>query len=282
MIETRYIINGVNMGRASLNPMGWAIMRDGTSQLGGITKEINKVSVPGYDGYFQAPSTRTEQVLVFNIRTPRESLEALLAVLDHVGYDSNFPTLGVLEVSVASGKAAYFECASAIPNSGDPNDATVDVTATLNIPYGGWRDKDTTETSHTIAANPTVVSDIATGLSLPIRDMDVFLQGDVGTMQINDSAGSWLRTTSDYVFSSGYGLFYQGSTGRAFQATTGSPWTPTADAGFAVDVSGGGFKLTPKFDPTTPGTRSAEVTVLSTLLTSVAVKFRLRGAYALK
>jgi hypothetical protein len=282
MVDTNYTINGVSMGRGSMNSMGWAIMRAGTSQLGGITKDINRISVPGYDGYFQAPSNRTEQVLVFNILTPRENLEALMAVLAHVGYDAAFPTLGRIEVSVASGKAAYYELVSAIPASDQPSDKYVSVTATLNIPYGGWRDVATTETTQSITTNPQVVTAIGAGVSLPIRDMDVFIQGDVGTMQITDSAGSWLKTTTTYVYASGYGLFYQGSTGRAFKAANGTPYTPVADLGFAVDVSGGGFKMTPKFNPATPNTRSVELTVLSLLLSGVSLKVRWRGGYVLK
>ena len=282
MVDTKYTINGVSMGRGSMNSMGWAIMRSGTAQLGGITKDINRVVVPGYDGYFQAPSTRTEQVLVFNIQTPRENLEALMAVLEHVGYDAAFPRLGKIEVSVAEGKAAYYELVSAIPSSDQPSDRMVQVTATLNIPYGGWRDEDTTQTDVNITTNPQVITTIGFGISLPIRDMDIFIKGNVGTMQITDSGGSWLRTTGDYIYSAGNGIFYQGSTGRAFLATDSSPWTALSDIGFAIDVSGGGFKMTPKFDPTAPNTRSASLTVLSTLLSSVALKVRWRGAYVLK
>lgn len=282
MADTQYSINGVNMGKASLNSLGWAIMREGTNQLTGINRSVNKVTVPGYDGYFMAPSTRTEQVMVFNIRTPRGNLEALLAVLSYVGYDANFPTMGMIELSTASGKAAYYDLVSAIPASTDSNDATVNVTVTMNIPYGGWRDKVTTQVDTTITTNPQTIATIASGLSLPIRDMDVFIQGNVGTMQITDSAGSWLRTTSSYVYSAGYGIFFQGSTGRAFSATTGSPWAPVSDISFAVDTMGGGFKMTPQFNPTTPNTRSVSLQVISTNLTSIAVKVRSRGAYALK
>jgi|GEM_PF-1830881 len=282
MAITQYSINGVNMGSRSSNPMGWAILRGGTQQLGGITRSVSKVNVPGYDGYFQVPSTRTEQVLIFNIETPRENLDSLLAVLAHTGYDSNFPTLGSIEVSTSAGTAAYYDLLSAIPGSDDSNDRTVSVTATLNIPYGGWRDKSTTESSHNINLAPTVITSLASGLSLPIRDMDVFIEGNVGTMQINDSGGSWLRTTSSYVYQSGRGIMFQGSTGRAFSATNNSPWSSLGDLSHAVDISGGGFKLTPKFNPATLGTRSASISVLSLSLSGVTVKFRLRRAYSVR
>ena len=280
-MDIYYSINGVNIGEAGFNSMDWVLLRAGTNPLGGVTKEITKVTVPGYDGYFQAPSTRTEQVLVLNIQSPRENVEALMAVLSHVGYDTAFPTFGVLSVNAATDQAAYFELVSALPSSTFPSDEKVTVTATLNIPYGGWRDTETTETTASITTNPTTVS-VASGISLPVRDMDVFIQGNVGTMQISDSAGSWLRTTGDYVYASGNGIFYQGSTGRAFKATTASPWVATADLGFAVDVSGGGFKMTPKFNPAVPNTRAAELTVLSTLLTDVSLTIRWRGAYVLR
>jgi len=281
---TNYSINGVNLGRG-MNSMGWAIMRAGTDQLAGITRSLNKVTVPGYDGYFRAPSDRTEQMMIFNIRTPRENLESLLAVLAHTGYDANHPGFGVVELSIASGKASYFELASAIPAPSDhPSDSSVKVTATLSIPHGAWRDVSPTTTTTTIDTNPKTISAIGSGISLPIRDADIFIQGNVGsTIQITDSAGSWLRTSSAYSFSTGYGVFYQGSTGRAFQATNASPWVPTGDLGYAVDASGGGgFRMTPKFDPTTPDTRAVELTVLSTLLSSVSLKVRWRGAYVLK
>lgn len=281
MTDREYSINGVNIGHATANTMGWVLLRGGTAQLGGITKAMNNVVVPGYDGYFAGPSTRTAQTLVFNIKTPRENLQALLATLAHTGYDASFPNLGKIELSTAAGKAAYYQLVSAIPSSTHPNDELVTVTATLDIPYGGWRDEATTTTTASITTNPETVSSIASGISLPISDMDVFIQGDVGTMQITDSAGSWLRTTGAYVFASGFGIFYQGATGRAYMAANASPWVPTGDAGYAVDASGGGFKITPKFDPLTPDTRGTELTVLSSLLTSVSLTVRWRGAYVL-
>lgn len=282
MTDIEYVINGVNMGSASNNSMGWVVLRNNTSALGGITRTLNKVQVPGYDGYFQAPSTRTDQTLVLNIRTPRENLESLLALVSHVGRDVNFPTLGTLEIAGETGKAAYFELASALPSSSFPSDSMVNLTTTLVIPYGGWRDEDVTSTVTAVTLNPQVLTGIATGSSLPIADMDVFISGDVGTMQITDSAGSWLRTTSYYDFSAGNGLFYQGSTGRAYRATDASPWVPTADLGFAVDSSGGGFRMTPTFDTSTPETRSVQLTVLSTQLVDVSVTIRWRGAYVLR
>jgi len=282
MANTLYTINGVNMGAPSANAFGWGVMREGTNQLGGITRSINKITAPGYDGYFWSPSTRTDQILIFNIRTPRENLEALLAVLANTGYDPSFPNLGKIELSTASGKAAYYELASAIPSSDFPNDSIVIVTATLNIPYGGWRDSATTETTTSVTTNPQTITTIGNEISLPISDMDVYIGGNVGTMQITDSAGSWLKTTSSYTYASGYGIFFQGSTGLAFQATDGSPWVALSSLGAAVDVSGGGFRMTPKFNPTTPNTRSAELTVLSTLLSGISLKVRWRGAYVLR
>lgn len=282
MTDTFYIINGVDIGAASNNTMDWVLLRNGTSQLGGITRELTRVKVPGYDGFFPAPSTHTEQTLVFTIQTPRENLEALLAVLAHTGYDASFPGYGKIEVSTASGKAAYYVLASAIPSSNQPSDRLVNVTATLEVPSGAWRDESTTVTTTSIPSSPTTISTIGSGISLPISDADIFIGGNVGTMQITDSAGSWLRTTSAYTYDAGYGIFYQASTGRAYKATTGSPWVPTADLGFAVDVSGGGFKITPKFNPTTPDTRAGELTVLSTLVSGVSVKVRWRGSYVLK
>lgn len=282
MAETQYIINGVNMARATLNTMGWFIMRDQTAQLTGVSRSVSKVTVPGYDGYFVAPSTRTEQVMVFNIRSPRANLESLMAMLQYTGYDPNFPNLGVIELTTSTGKAAYYDLVSAIPASDEPNDVWVNVTTTLNIPYGGWRDKATTETDTSITTNPQTITTLAPGISLPIRDMDLFIQGNVGTMQITDSGGSWLRTTAGYVYASGYGIFYQGATGRAFSATTSAPWVAVQDISFAVDTSGGGFKMTPQFDPTVPATRSVSLNVLTTTLTGITLKARLRGAYVLR
>ena len=282
MTDVQYLINGVNIGYAEANSMGWVLLRNGSNPLAGITRSLNPVTVPGYDGHFAAPSTRTAQTMILVIQTPRENLESLLAVLAHVGYDSAQPRLGKIEVSTGPGQAAYYELASALPSSTQPNDQLVRVTATLQIPSGSWRDESATTTTTTIDANPEVITTIGTGSSLPIHDMDVFIGGNVGTMQITDSAGSWLRTTSAYTFESGYGIYYQGTTGRAFKAADASPWTAVADLGFAVDVSGGGFKMTPKFNPATPNTRSAELTVLSTLLTGVSLTVRWRGAYVLK
>lgn len=277
-----YSFNGVNLAKESLNTLGASILRAGTAQLGGVNNQITPIRVPGRDGYIQAPKTRAEQTLVFNIAVPREHVEALIALLAHTGTNASFPTLGELKVSTTANQAAYYELVSAIPSSQFPNDRRVTVTATINIPQGAWRDINTTTQTRAITLNPQTVT-LASGISLPVPDADIFIEGDVGTMQIVDvGSGAWLRTTSNYNYVAGQGLYFQGATGRAFRAATSSPWTPIQDIGFAVDTSGTGFKMTPYFNPLTPETRGAQLQVISLNLSSISVQVRYRGAYVMK
>lgn len=280
--ETHYSFNGVNFARASANPFQAFIRRSGTSALAGITNVITKVEVPGRHGYIPAPSRRTEQTLVFSVAVPRDRLEALLAFLGHTGRNPAFPHLGELAVSVAPGKAAYYELVSAIPGGDFPNDWRVHLTVTINLPEGAWRDISTTTETRAITLNPQTIT-IAAGISLPITDADIFIAGNVGTMQITDmGSGAWLRTTGAYTHVTGQGLYFQGATGRAFRASTTSPWTPIQDLGFAVDTSGNGFAMTPTLNPALPLARVAELQIISLNLSGVSVQARYRGAYVMK
>lgn len=282
MADTLYSFNGVNLAKASANPFGAFVMRAGTTALAGVTNAITKVQIPGRDGYVQAPKTRNEQMLVFGIAVPREHLESLIALLGHVGTDLAFPTLGKLSVSTAPNQAAYYELVSAIPGGDFPNDSRVILSVTISLPQAAWRDVATTTATQAITTNPQTFS-LASGISLPVPDADVFIAGNVGTMQIVDvGSGAWLRTTSAYTHVAGQGLYFQGATGRAFRATTANPWTPIQDLGFAVDTSSWGFRLTPVVNPVSPLTRAASLQVISLSLTSVSVQVRYRGAYVMK
>jgi hypothetical protein len=266
-----YSLNGVplNEGHA-----GWRILRDGTNTQGGTTNLLNRVPVPGRPGYRPGPSTYSEQVLVFRVRTPRARLEELLALCD---------AATVLTLTDDATKEALVEIASAIPSASDtPMDAVHDVTITVVIYDGVWRDVTAvTEGPLTVDAPTETFSGLLENISAPVFDADIFMRGVFDEFTLTDSGGSWLKTTREWnLGASDKGLLYVGATKQAFLANESAPWTPLADVSQYVDVSGnGGFRLTPKLVSGNPANREVELSLVTLAQTSTTLRVRAKRAY---
>ena len=267
-----YSINGIPLDNTTY---GWSLLRKGTNPFAGITRERTEVKVPGYDGYFMGPSTRSEKIIVLRVKTPQAGLEPLMALVDTQS--------GVLSRTEDPSRVAAFELSSALPDGEFPEDHTVYLTITLIVPGGAWRDSAAVLTGPTTITGPSQVVSVLPGISAPVRDMDVYIRGVFGEFVLTDSQGSSLRTTSAWSGSSGTGLLYVGATGQAFLANNAAPWTPVTDMSHKIDVSGGGgFKITPYLNPSDPSDRVGRLTLTTLTQTSVEFRTRARGAYAIQ
>lgn len=263
-----YSLNGINLHDAS---RGWRVLRSGTNTQGGVNKSVPKVAALGQDGYSPAPTTTGEQIVVFVVRTTRAGLEPLLALAEAATY---------IRRSDDATKEAYVQLNSAIVSGEKPLDADFEVSITLSIYQGMWRDVDAVIDGPTTISTPSQVFQMLSGIAAPIRDMDVFIRGVFGQFTLTDSNGSWLKTTSAWAGSGTTGLLYMGSTGQAFLANESSPWTPVTDMSHKIDVSGnGGFRLTPKMVSGNPAVRLVELTLTTLTQTSTTLRVRAKRAY---
>lgn len=264
-----YSINGVPLDEDDLH--GWRVLRRGTNTQGGVTNRLNNTPVPGRPGYRPAPNTFAEQLIVFNVRTPRERLEELLALC---------AAATTLTLTGDSSKEARVELTSAIPSSNAPADEWLDVSVSLIAYDGVWRDVSSSVIGPTDITGPTQTFTMLGDISAPIYDMDIFIRGVFGEFTLTDSGGSFLKTVRAWPGSSGTGLLYVGSTGQAFLANESNPWVPVSDAGSYVDVSGnGGFRLTPKLVGGDPSDREVELSLTTLTQTSTTLRVRAKRAY---
>lgn len=268
MTFTGYSINGIALHDQT---RGWRILRDGTNTQGGITKTQNRVTIPGRPGYKPAPSTYTEQLIIFVVRTTRAGLEPLLTLCE---------AATTLSRTDDPTKEAYVELVSALPSSDAPMDAMFDVTIALSAYEGVWRDVAAVTVGPTTIASPVQAFNILSGLSGPIFDGDIFIRGVFGEFTLVDAAGSFLKTTKAWPGSSTTGLLYSGSTNQAFLANESSPWTPVSDRSQYVDVSGnGGFRMTPQMVSGNPSVRQVELSLTTLTQTSTTFRVRAKRAY---
>jgi hypothetical protein len=268
MAFTGYSINGIALHDQT---RGWKILRDGTNTQGGITNSLSKTASPGRPGYTPAPTTFTEQAVIFVVRTTRAGLEPLLALC-----------AAAISLSRTDDptKMAYVQLASALPSSDAPLDAMHDVTITLIAYEGVWRDMSMVTVGPVGITSPVQVFDMLSDLSGPIYDHQVFIRGVFGQFTLTDSGGSWLKTTRAWSGSSSTGLLYLGSTQQAFLANESSPWTPVSDASQYVDVSGnGGFALTPQMVSGNPSVRRVELSLTTLSQTSTTLRVRAKRTY---
>jgi len=263
-----YSINGIALNEGHT---GWRVLRSGTQTQGGVTKTISKVGSPGRPGYVPAPTTYTEQILVFNVRTPRARLDELLALC------ADAHTLTRTDDAT---REAYVELVSAIPGGEAVLDSVFDVTVTLSVYEGVWRDVDEVIFGAASITTPSQGFELFPALSAPIFDADIFIRGVFGEFTLTDSGGSTLKTTRAWPGLSTTGLLWIGSTQQAFRANESDPWTPVADASQYVDTSGnGGFRFTPKLVSGNPANRRAEVTLVTLTQTSTTLRVRGKRAY---
>ena len=268
-----YLINGIPLDN---DARGWVVLRGGTSAFSGIVKRLTQVTVPGYDGYFRAPSSRMEQTLIFRMKTPLTGLESLLSLLDQ-------PNLLVSKEGDAT-KNAPAELVSAIPSGQFPMDELIYLTVTLSVFGAAWRSVAATIFGPDTVSNPVQEFYLLDGISAPVRDMDVFIGGVIGQFDLRDSQGSWLKSTAAWSpNTTSTGVLYVGATGQTFVANTASPWVAVSDAGNLVDVSGdGGFKITPAFVNGNPDVRRGHLTLTTLTQTSATIRVRAKGAYSMQ
>lgn len=245
----------------------------GTNPLSGITQRNTSVVIPGRSGYIPGPSTTEAPLLVLAVTTPREHLATLYAVLNKRPLR--------LSITGDTSREAICELQSALPSSSAPSDAVVRLTITLKIPGGTWRDVTPTIAGF-LVANASQTMTLLSGIDAPIRDMDLFLKGDFGNMQMTDSGGSYLKTVKTWPGSGSTGLLFNGSSGQAWFANASAPWTPVSDASEYVDMSGGGgFQLTPEMVGGDPSNRQARVTLQTTAQVDTTLEIRAHNAYLL-
>lgn len=228
--------------------------------------------MPNRPGYKPGPHTFTEQMVVFTVRTPRARLEELLALVD---------SATILTRTADPTKQAFIETASASPSGDEPLDGAFDVTITLIIFDGVWRDTDLSEIGPTAVTTPVQAFTMLSGIGAPVFDADIFLRGVFGEFTLKDGGGSHLKTTRAWSLgASDKGLLWIGSTKQAFLANESAPWTPVADASQYVDVSGnGGFRLTPRLVGGDPKVRRVELELTTLTQTSTTLRVRAKRAY---
>lgn len=268
MAFSGYSINGIALHDQT---RGWKILRDGTSTQGGITRTLGKAPSPGRPGYTPAPSTYTEQAIIFVVRCTRAGLEPLLALCD-AAYSltrTDDPT-----------KEAYVELASALPTSDAPMDGMFDVAITLIAYEGVWRDVSAVTAGPTTVGSPIQTFVMLSGLSAPIFNEQIFLRGVFGQFTLVDSGGSFLKTTRAWPGSSSTGLLFVGATNQAFLANESNPWVPVSDASQYIDVSGnGGFRLTPQMVSGNPFIRQVSLSLTTLSQTSTTLRVQAKRTY---
>lgn len=268
MAFSGYSINGIPLHDAS---RGWRTLRDGTQTQGGITKSLSKVGSPGRPGYTPAPSTFTEQAIIFVVSCARSNLDSLLTLCD---------AANTLTRTDDSTKFAKVQLASALVNGDAPMDTSFEVTITLIAYEGAWRDVSDNDFGPVAVTTPVQSFQLFTDISAPVFDAQVFIRGVFGQFTLTDSDGSSLKTTQAWPGTATTGLLYIGATQQAFFANDSSPFVPVSDAGQYVDVSGnGGFRLTPSMVSGNPATRQVSLSLTTLSQTSTTLRVRAKRAY---
>jgi hypothetical protein len=248
-----------------------------SQMLTGISKTLNNTSVPGRNGVIgKIPSYRGAPSTTIIVKTPGTALDQLYSLFTQNN------GVGFLELTADTSRAALFELQSIDSAGRTAGDESVVVTIVVRFPTADWRAvAETVIAPATVSTSPASTNLLA-GITAEISDEDVFIGGNFSTFKLTDvGSGSWLSSRIAWPYVASTGMLYQGSTGRAFRATTAAPWTPTTDMSGYVDLSGGGFRITP--DPATGiDNPSANLSLVTGAQTSLTFGLRAYNAYLLR
>lgn len=261
-----YSANGIALDDRTKN---WRMLR-GTQLITQVNKRLSSVTVPGRHGVVPGiQALKNAPTATIQIRCPGESVHLLYTIFEKNGGQ------GLLTLTDDTSRAAVFEVTSLDTQGITAFDELVTFTATVRFPTADWRETALSTMASTSVTDPVQEFQYFEGMTADIADMDIFVGGDFGNFELQDTvSGSWIHTAQTWPHVADTGLLYVGSTGQAFRAATASPWTPTADMSDYIDVSGGGFRITPDWD-TDPSDTIGTLELTTT--SQSGVTFRVRG-----
>ncbi|MDR6142033.1 hypothetical protein QE375_001587 [Microbacterium foliorum] len=261
-----YSVNGVPLDNPSL---GW-ILRSPTKPLSTLTYGRASIESVGRDGVVAGlPATTGPVTLRFVVQTARANLETLIAA---------FGAGGVLALTASTGREVQFETLSFTPEGFGAADAIVDATFLIRLPAAFWRDITAkTETAALTAASVAV--SVFGGISAPVADAIIRVQGAATAIQVTDSSGAWATLPN---VAAGQWVRFEAASGKAFITTTNT-WAGGTDVSGQVDFGGprGVFEIAPSLTPGNPAVRFGQVAVTTASRTGAAVDVRGKAAYVL-
>lgn len=261
-----YSVNGVPLDNPSL---GW-ILRAPTKPLSTLSFERASLTSAGRDGVVAGlPATTGPVSLRFVVQTARANLETLIAV---------FGAGGTLALTSNAVRQVEFETLSHTPEGYGPADAIVDATFLIRLPGVFWRDISQSTKTSPLAAASVAVS-VFGGISAPVTDAVIRVQGAATGIQIADSSGAWLTLPN---VAAGQWLRFDSASGKAF-VTTSDTWSGGTDVSGQVDFGGprGVFEIAPILTPGNPSVRFGQVAVTTATRSGASVDVRGKAAYVL-
>ncbi|MDR6142385.1 hypothetical protein QE375_001939 [Microbacterium foliorum] len=261
-----YSVNGVPLDNPSL---GW-ILRAPTKPLSTLSYERASLASGGRDGVVAGlPATTGPVSLRFVVQSARANLETLIAV---------FGAGGTLALTASSGRQVEFETLSHTPEGFGPADAVVDATFLIRLPGAFWRDITQSTKTSPLAAASVAVS-VFGGISAPVADAVIRVQGAATAIQVTDSSGAWVVLPN---VAAGQWARFDSASGKAF-VTTSDTWSGGTDVSGQVDFGGprGVFEITPALTPGNPTLRFGQLTVTTASRNGASVDVRGKAAYVL-
>lgn len=259
-----YSVNGVPLANPTF---GW-VFRAPSKPLSDHAHDLQSLTVQGRDGVIAGlPGVTRPVVLPLMVQTPREHLETLVAL---------FGKVGVLSKTADATREVQFEIASHSLAGHGPAESIVDATFLLRLPGAFWRASAVDGFGVVLSAASESLS-VFPGLSAPVQDAMVRLQGQASGVQVLDSSGAWV-TLPDAA--AGQWVRFESATGRCFRTTTDT-WTGGTDVSGLVDFGGprNVFEITPKVN-LGDLSRAGQLTVTSGTRSGAVVAVRGKSAHA--
>lgn len=261
-----YSINGIPLDNPTY---GWKVLR-GSTPVMGYERSAASIGSIGRDGERPLPSVRTDgsiQLMVRYTDETRSALINLMATPEIVVRDSKRPGWKATGRLLTASPEKFY----------GHTDWGVELFV-ISIPGGVWRAD--TITTPKVAASPLGITlELFEGITAPVQDAMVRLEGPLEKAQVIDSAGSYFTVRGTIL--AGQYIRYELATGRAWLTTTDT-WTGGTEISGEVDTGGPRhiFEITPSLkEPTNPMDTVGKLT-LSQASFNAGSGIQVRGANA--
>lgn len=258
-----FTVNGVSLDNDAYD---WRLMSH-TRRRSQLSRDRASLRAAGRDGVVGGiAATVDASALTVVVETPTASLESLLAL---------FGDSGVIKEGA---REAAYETVATPAEDMDAFTPRSSVSASLRMPGAFWRDVTQSTASVPLGAASVNVS-MFSGISAPVGDAVIRVQGAATAIRVTDSSGAWVSlpnvTASQWVR-------FESATGRAFVTTTNT-WTGGTDVSGQVDFGGprGVFEITPVLSVGNPADRSGQLVVATASRSGAAIDIRGKSAYLL-
>lgn len=243
-----YTVNGVSLNDKT---RGWKLLR-GSIPASSLEYAAASLDIPGRDGSTTYPAVRRPVSFTFTVRSKLQTREGLLSL-----FSAPQITIAPEETPKKHYRATGYLLSSTVDEYHEALGFAID-TFIVEIPGGCWRNSSQTTSNKVTSSSAGATLTFLDGISAPVQDGVVRLEGPLTDPIVHDSSGSFVSV--DGSIPAGSFVRFHMNPARAYLTETDA-WSGGVEVTAELDFGGprGVFEITPIVS--NPTSRNAVLTL---------------------